>query len=211
MDESAYHFVTHWRVPGTCGEVADVLGDPLSLPQWWPAVYLTVEEVAPPGPDGTGRRFRLLTKGWLPYTLHWDLEVVGSNYPNGSTIEASGDLSGRGVWTIRQDGGFVAVTYDWRVRAEKPLLRDRSFLLRPVFAANHRWAMTQGEESLNLELARRRAISDAELAAIPPPPGPITFAGAALVAAAGAAGAGIIYLIVKAAAARRKRRPRRRQ
>jgi hypothetical protein len=206
MDEPAYHFVTHWRVAGTCGEVADVLGDPLSLPQWWPAVYLTVEELAPPGPHGTGNRLRLLTKGWLPYTLQWDLVVVASNYPNGSTIEASGDLSGRGVWTIRQDGAAVVVTYDWRVRAEKRLLRNLSFLLRPVFAANHRWAMTQGEESLKLELARRRAISDAELAAIPPPPGPITYAGAALLAAAGAAGAGVIYLIMKSAAPRRKRR-----
>ena len=26
-----YHFVSRWRVEGTCGEVADVLGDPVAL------------------------------------------------------------------------------------------------------------------------------------------------------------------------------------
>jgi len=35
-----YHFVTRWTVQGTCGEVSDVLGDPLDLPRWWPSVYL---------------------------------------------------------------------------------------------------------------------------------------------------------------------------
>ncbi|HEY1905085.1 MAG TPA: hypothetical protein VGG91_03530 [Myxococcaceae bacterium] len=48
-----------------------------------------------------------------------------------------------------------------------------SWLLRPVFAANHRWAMARGEESLALELRRRRARTDAERAAIPAPPGPM--------------------------------------
>ena len=47
------------------------------------------------------------------------------------------------------------ITYDWRIRAEKPLLRYLSFLLKPVFSANHRWAMARGEESLKAELARR--------------------------------------------------------
>ena len=77
------------------------------------------------------------------------------------TLVASGDFDGRGVWTFEQDGAFVDATYDWRLSAEKPLLRNLSFLLKPIFEANHRWAMAQGEESLKLELARRRATSDA--------------------------------------------------
>ena len=83
MDDRAYHLVTRWRLPGTCGEIADVLGEPALLPQWWPAVYLRVDELAAPEADGTGRRVRLLTKGWLPYTLQWDLVVIESNYPYG--------------------------------------------------------------------------------------------------------------------------------
>jgi hypothetical protein len=76
------------------------------------------------------------------------------------------------VWTFVQDGANVDVTYDWRIRARKPLLRSLSWLLKPVFAANHRWAMARGEESLVLELRRRHARTDSERAAIPAPPGP---------------------------------------
>jgi hypothetical protein len=197
-DPDAYHFVTSWRVQGTCGEVADILGDPVRLAVWWPSVYLKVEEIEPAtGDHGIGRRVRLLTKGWLPYTLQWDLVVLDSQYPHSSTIAATGDFEGTGVWTFRQDGDSVDITYDWRVRATKPLLRNLSFVLRPLFEANHRWAMAQGEESLVLELARRRATSDAQRREVPPPPGPTTLAGVALVGAAVAGVAGVAYLLYR--------------
>lgn len=149
-----YQFVTMWRVEALCGEVADILGDPLALPRWWPAVYLGAEETAPGDTHGLGRRVGLHTKGWLPYTLRWELELVESNYPSGFAIVARGDLDGRGVWTFEQDGRFTNVRYDWRLRTEKPLLRNFSFLLKPLFAANHRWAMAQGEESCEPAAAR---------------------------------------------------------
>jgi len=193
-----YEFLTRWRVEGTCGEVADVLGDPLDLPRWWPSVYLHVEEVRPADANGLGRRVRLHTKGWLPYTLTWEFEIVESRYPYGNTLVASGDFDGRGVWTFEQDGAFVNATYDWRLSAEKPLLRNLSFLLKPVFEANHRWAMAQGERSLVLELARRRATSDAAREGIPPPPGPVTYAGAMLVGGAAAVGIGLVLLMRRA-------------
>ncbi len=134
-----------------------MLGDPLDLPRWWPSVYLSAVEVRPPAADGTGRRVDLHTRGWLPYTLRWQLEVVRSDYPRGFAIRASGDFDGCGVWAFVQCGDAVAVTFDWRISAEKPLLRYLSFLLKPVFSANHRWAMRQGEVSLRRELARRRS------------------------------------------------------
>jgi hypothetical protein len=190
-----YAFLTRWRVEGTCGEVADILGDAAALSRWWPAVYLDVRELAPPGPGGTGRRVALLTKGWLPYTLRWEFVVSESRYPYGFTIDATGDLNGRGVWTLAQDGPFVNLTYDWRIRVDKPLIRDLSVPLRPLFEWNHRWAMRQGEDSLKLELARRRATSEAARRGVPPPPGPVTLAGVGLIAAALAATAGALYLV----------------
>ena len=193
-----YRFVSRWRVAGTCGEVADVLGDPLTLSQWWPSVYLDVQEVRPPDARGVGRRVRLHTKGWLPYTLRWEFEVVESRYPYGFTLVANGDFDGRGVWTFEQDGPFVDITYDWRIRAEKPLLRNLSFLFKPIFEANHRWAMAQGEASLQLELARRRATNDAARAQIQPPPGPVTYAGVALIAGAVAVVGTVGYFVYRA-------------
>jgi len=47
--------------------------------------------------------------------------------------------------------------------------------MKPIFAANHHWAMARGEESLLLELARRRAGADPTIAAVIPPPSGPTF------------------------------------
>jgi hypothetical protein len=90
----------------------------------------------------------------------------------GSPLRLFGDFQGRGVWTFTQEGERVRVSYDWKIKAGKPLLRAFSFLLKPVFSANHRWAMAMGEKSLVLELARRRALSAEQAARIPQPPGP---------------------------------------
>lgn len=146
MSANEYVFVTHWQVRGAVAEVAEILGDAEDLPRWWPAVYLEVTK--------RGDVVELYTKGWLPYTLRWSFRVVGTR-PDGFTLEAFGDFVGRGVWHFEQSGDEVAITYDWRIRAEKPLLRLFSPILKPIFAANHRWAMKTGEESLKIELARR--------------------------------------------------------
>lgn len=171
MPNNDYHFITRWRVEGTINEVADILKEATELPRWWPSVYLGVEQVEPGDKDGVGKVVSLYTKGWLPYTLSWQFRVTESRYPHGFALEAWGDFDGRGVWTFEQDGSSVNVVYDWRIRADKPLLSALSFLLKPVFSANHRWAMAKGEESLRLELARRRAAAG-QVARVPPPPGP---------------------------------------
>lgn len=161
-----YAFITHWRVQSTCQEISDILGNAPDLVCWWPSVYLDVQELEPGDANGVGKVVSLYTKGWLPYTLRWQFRVTGSRSPYGFSLEAWGDFVGTGDWTFAQDGDWVDITYDWRIRADKPLLRVLSFIFKPIFAANHYWAMHKGEESLKLELARRRAT------AVPPPPGP---------------------------------------
>ena len=159
--------MTHWRVKGSADDVFDVLADPLALKRWWPSVYLDVKELKAGDPaTGVGRVIDLYTKGWLPYTLRWNFTVTESKRPTGFKLVAHGDFEGTGVWTLRQDGDYADATYDWRISAEKPLLRYGSFIFRPLFAANHRWAMARGFESLLLELRRRRG------EAVPAPPGP---------------------------------------
>jgi hypothetical protein len=159
MASHDYHFTTHWTVSAPVGLVADILEDPADLPRWWPDVYLEVSCLAPPGPDRTGGRWRLLTKGWLPYRLRWSFTVVESRSPYGFTLVAEGDFVGTGIWRLWENPArpVTHVEYDWTIRAEKPLLRDLSWLLKPVFAANHRWAMARGEESIRREAARRLA------------------------------------------------------
>ncbi|MBT2533840.1 SRPBCC family protein [Arthrobacter sp. ISL-48] len=174
MGSVDYEFQTIWRVAGSSQEVAAVLGDGTTLPRWWPSVYLAVE----PAPETTGhnlpsgipRPVRLHTKGWLPYTLSWTLTLTEPVTNRGFALTAAGDLNGTGRWTFEQDGPETVITYDWRVSTAKPLLRRLSWLLKPAFAANHRWAMARGQESLALELRRRRHPDDTW--SVPPPPPP---------------------------------------
>lgn len=204
MASNDYHFITHWRVPGTVKDVADIISDASDLVRWWPSVYLGVDVLKQGDAQGVGNIVDLYTKGWLPYTLRWQFSVSEAR-PDGFTLVASGDFEGRGIWTFTQDGPWVNVTYDWKLSAEKPLLRNFSFIMKPIFAANHRWAMEKGEESLKLELARRQAKTEAERALIPAPPPPTTTSSlpllAGLVAILVTVG-GLGYLALKGLAAR---------
>jgi hypothetical protein len=87
-------------------------------------------------------------------------------------MEATGDLEGTGIWNFEQDGAHVNITYDWTIRANKPIVQKLSFLLKPIFRSNHDWTMKRGEKSLKLELLRRRARTPGETARVPAPPGP---------------------------------------
>lgn len=169
-----YFFVTRWTADAPPAEVQAILMEVEAFPAWWPAVYLDVQVLRRGAPGGEGTTAALHTKGWLPYTLRWTLEVTTVDPPRGFSLVARGDFVGSGVWRIEAapGGDRSVVIYEWRINAEKPLLRRLGWLLRPVFAANHRWAMRTGEISLNREIRRRRAGSEAERQALPRPPGP---------------------------------------
>jgi hypothetical protein len=174
MATNDYHFIHRWRIPSaTAGEVYEILSDATGLPRWWPSTYLDVKKLEAGAADGVGSLYEVYTKGWLPYTLRWKLLTAAVNRPHGLTIKAvDGDFDGVGVWDIKQNGADVAVTFDWTVRADKPLIRAFSFMLKPLFRFNHNWCMKRGETSLRLELARRHAPTPETAARVPPPPGP---------------------------------------
>ena len=174
MATNDYHFMTTWRVKASLLEINNIIGNAPDLARWWPSVYLEVKQLEPGGENGLGKAVDLYTKGWLPYTLRWQFRVIESRYPHGFTLEAWGDFVGRGIWTFEPDGEYVTITYDWAIRADKSLLRYFSFIMKPIFSANHRWAMSKGLESLQLELMRRHASSAEARARIPAPP-PTTF------------------------------------
>ncbi len=158
-----YHFITRWRFRATPEEVFAILAEPLDYPRWWPSVYLSVRELG-------RRRVRMVTRGWLPYKLRWDSEEIESIRPERLAIRAAGDFEGTGAWSLAKDGDYTDVTFDWKIQAAKPLIRRLTFLLRPIFEANHHWAMEQGRISLALELTRSQATTIAEMNAVPAAP-----------------------------------------
>ena len=167
-----YHFVTTWEVESTLEEVSGVLSNGADLPRWWPSVYLDVDILKEGDERGVGTEVELFTKGWLPYTLRWQFTVTKSNHPYGFEIDAKGDFVGKGIWIFDEVENMVRITYDWEIEAEKFFLKYFSFIMRPIFKANHHWAMRKGMISLKIELLRRRAQTEEELAQIQDPPKP---------------------------------------
>jgi hypothetical protein len=160
---SYFEFVTEWTVEGDLVDVVSIFKEVEAFPRWWRPVYISAKIVDPGEPDGVGRTVEFTTRGFLPYVLRWFIRVVESREPYGFTFDASGDLVGTGVWDLRQDGKYVKIRLDWKVRARKPLVRLFSFPLRSIFSRNHRWAMAKGQEGLQAELRRRYLLRAASL------------------------------------------------
>jgi hypothetical protein len=165
-----YHVTTTWEVEAGLPEVAAILREPAALARWWPAAFLTVEPAL--RPDGRGSAGSVWSKGWLPYTLRFEFDVSELPDTPGVVVRVAGDFEGRCVCTVRPRGPRLAIVFDWRVRVHKPVIRRWSWLLRPVFVANHLWVMARGLESFRLELARRRGEAAPGGTLVPPPPGP---------------------------------------
>jgi len=64
----------------------------------------------------------------------------------------------------------VVATWQWRGHVHRGVMNA----LHGMFARDQRWGFERGEESVALELQRRRARSDEARAMIAAPPGPTT-------------------------------------
>jgi uncharacterized protein YndB with AHSA1/START domain len=157
MPANHYEFLTEWRVRAPIQLVYDILREGKEYPRWWPDVYLGAQSEPSGRADHVGDRVHLLTKGWLPYRLRWTATSERFDPPREIEISASGDFDGRGVWRLDEQGDETHVTFDWRLRADKPLLRLLSPVFKPLFKWNHRWAMNKGRVRLGEEVARRLA------------------------------------------------------
>lgn len=159
MPANEYEFITEWRVEAPIETVYEILKDGKDYSRWWPDVYLETKHLPSGHPEGIGDQIVLLTKGWLPYKLRWTATSVRADKPTTIEITASGDFVGRGIWHLTQRGSAVDIIFDWRLRADKPLLRWFSPIFKPVFRWNHRWAMNKGYVRLQEELKRRLGLN----------------------------------------------------
>jgi len=140
-----YVFIDEWDVDAPQERVFLALADATTYPQWWRPVYIEVEC---DGPPEQGRVSQHHFKGRLPYTLRTRSEIVSYDPPERFEVSVVGDLTGKGVWTLSPRGGRVHVHFDWRVIADRPLLRYLTPVLRPVFRWNHNWSVQRAIEGL---------------------------------------------------------------
>jgi uncharacterized protein YndB with AHSA1/START domain len=141
-----YVFVDEWDVAAPREAVFDALADARSYPRWWRPVYIDVDA---DGEPELGKESRQHFKGRLPYHLHTRSRIVQLEPGHVVAGEVDGDLRGSGVWTLSDlPGGGTHVRFDWRVSADKPLLRVLTPVLRPAFRWNHAWAIARAREGL---------------------------------------------------------------
>jgi uncharacterized protein YndB with AHSA1/START domain len=141
-----YVFIDEWDVAAPAEQVFDAIADATTYPVWWKAVYISVEC---DGPPGVGRESLQHFKGRLPYTLKTRSTITDYDRPRTVAADVVGDLRGRGVWTLTPgEAGGTHVRFDWRVHADRPLLRYLTPLLRPLFRSNHNWAIARAQEGL---------------------------------------------------------------
>jgi uncharacterized protein YndB with AHSA1/START domain len=138
-------FIDEWDVDARQEAVFAALADTRTYPRWWRPVYLAVEADCEPA---VGCESRQEFKGRLPYHLKTRSKIVRYEPPDELEVEVVGDLTGRGIWTLTRRDGVVHVRFDWRVIADRPLLRYLTPLLRPLFRFNHNWAIARAIEGL---------------------------------------------------------------
>ena len=141
-----YVFVDEWDVAAPRESVFAAIADARTYPQWWKPVYI---EVDAEGEPALGKESRQHFKGRLPYHLHTRSRIVALEAPHVIEGEVDGDLRGHGRWTLTDtpEGG-THVRFDWRVHADRTLLRVLTPVLRPALRWNHAWAIARAVEGL---------------------------------------------------------------
>ena len=148
-----YVFLDEWDVDAPIEAVFAALADARTYPEWWKPVYIEAEA---DGPPEVGRRSRQYFQGRLPYKLRTESEIVRYEPPRVLEASVTGDLTGRGTWTLTPQDGRTHVRFDWIVHADRALLRRLTPVLRPLFRWNHNWAVKRAIEGLE-PYARARA------------------------------------------------------
>jgi hypothetical protein len=159
MATNEYHFVTQWQFKAPIELVFKIIESGVDFPRWWPEVYLAARAEKSGRADRIGDKIHFHTRGWLPYTLKWTAIVIAFSAPSQLDLRAEGDFVGRGEWRLSQQGEMTNVRFDWRILAEKPILRHLSFIAKPIFSWNHHWAMARGFERFPTEIARQQQLA----------------------------------------------------
>jgi quercetin dioxygenase-like cupin family protein/uncharacterized protein YndB with AHSA1/START domain len=143
--DNEYLFVDEWDVAAPAQAVFDALADARTYPSWWAPVYIDVDA---DGPPVLGKVSRQHFKGRLPYHLHTESTITRLEPPHVVQGDVEGDLRGRGTWTLTPVRGGTHVRFDWRVLADRRLLRTLTPVLRPLFRWNHNWAIERAMAGL---------------------------------------------------------------
>ena len=146
MSSYSYHFETNWKFEADIHEVWGMIGG-IKYGDWWRGV--SSERIHKnESTDGIGDKYNYVFRTKLPYQLAFVAEIVAKKEPAYLEIKATGELEGRGVWSLTQEGSVTHVQYVWQVNANKQWLNTLAPLLRPAFIWNHDQVMNEGAKGI---------------------------------------------------------------
>jgi hypothetical protein len=149
-----YTFLDKWIIPAPIEVVFEELLHGEEYPKWWSEAWKRVTQIGDIKTATVGAKSEVIAGGFLPYTITLELEIKRIEKPYLIEVVSRGDLEGTGTWRLYAGKDGTAVTYEWRVRADKPLIRFFSPILKPLFKANHNWVMQHGEKALIRKLTQ---------------------------------------------------------
>lgn len=148
-----YRFETRWSFDATRDEVWAVIGNICG----YPAIWSDFKRVQVRVGDGrsVGSIIEAETRGKLPYSLNYALEVMESREPEHILLKSTGDLIGTGRWELKAAAAHATdVTYYWDVATTRPILNLVAPLARGFLARNHDQVMARGLAAFSAQLAR---------------------------------------------------------
>ncbi len=156
-----FRFVTEWQAEASVERVWDVLLDQQQWPTWWNG-FRSAEQLSAGESSGRGMRIRQGWRGWLPYTLKIDVEIVDIARHRLLQGRAAGDMEGTCTWTFEPAGGRTTVRFVMDVRPARWWMNLPVPLAGRVVTSNFNAIMRSGEQGLTRVLAGREAGAPAE-------------------------------------------------
>jgi uncharacterized protein YndB with AHSA1/START domain len=142
-----YAFLTAWRVAAPREAVFEVLHASERWPEWWDGLerVVTLEE----GDDeGRGSLGLYTWRSVLRYRLEFEMRITRVERPHRMDGEATGDLTGTGIWRLYEDDRATAVLFEWRVHTTRRWMNALAPAAGPVFRWNHDRLMRAGGHGL---------------------------------------------------------------
>lgn len=153
-NKAMYSFRMIWRFDAPIEKVWEMINHPEQWPKWWKNCK-NVERLREGEKGGVGavRRFTMQTQ--LPYRLVFSITSTRSEKPRLLAGDAEGNLAGRVLWQLSQEGPITTVRYNWDVRPTKAWMSLLSPVLRPIFMWNHRSMMRNAGKGLSRMIGAR--------------------------------------------------------
>jgi len=151
---ASYEFVTIWKIEAPIEKVWNEIYYTEHWPEWWRGVE-KVEELKEGDDLGVGSIRRYTWKTKLPYKLIFDIETVKVEPMNYLEGISRGELDGKGIWRLSDDGPFTIARYDWLVNTTKTWMNLLAPVAKPLFEWNHKIVMSWGAESLSKRLGAK--------------------------------------------------------